>query len=496
MNLSMSHFSKNPHPSLLHQLLGWTLVVLLALAVLGGSYTFWNNYQQINRFQDDNLKNIARLIADNGLTHLNTLQHYQTADNEGGLNIDVMPILSANGNPHQTAVTDNPFNQIPQGLSSQMILGESWQVYRLDTASARIIVRQRMDLQADLAEASAIESLLPIVLAIIVLGLVLSYLIWRLFKPVKNLAISVTSRQDFDLSPLTLTGLPKEVVAFGVAINQLLAQVATNVAQQQRFIADASHELRSPLTAISLQLQRLQRLTDEPKLQEGLNKLAVRVKRNQNLVEQLLTLARLNTHPEPLTPVALYPIIEQTVNLLLPIINHKNIQLHVQLTKNLHTFAINADSTAVTLLIKNLLQNAVLYTPNSGDITIILAQLNDISPLLLNTSQAIINHYPPQTLATLPPNTPVLQIIDTGQGISPHHYQQAFEPFVRLTADTDTLSNRSDTSEEIKGTGLGLSIVKTVCEQSQINLYLSPSVGSTFNPTSHQGLCVSLVFFG
>ena len=528
--------------SLLRQVLGGMSVVLLILAILGGSYGFWNSFREISHFQDDNLKNIARLIADNNFATLDKLQHYQTADNDGGLSVDVLPTsprLPKNSvNATAQDIDDKTLNAIPLGLSAQTLAGETWQVYRLDKGNSSILVRQRMDLQKDLAETSAFQSILPLLLAIVTLGLLLSYIIWQMFRPVQQLAKTVSTRQDFDLSPLPLAGLPKEVVPFVMAINQLLTQVKMNVAQQQRFIADASHELRSPLTAISLQLQRLQRLAREPKLQEGLDKLAIRVQRNQDLVEQLLTLARLNAHSDSLEPVPIRPIIEQVVNLLLPIIDHKAISLRVQIAPMVENLAIHADSTAILLMIKNLVQNAVLYTPENGEVSIILHTLADCSASVLtglSSFQAIVvptlsslklasSSLVP--LADLPADTPMLQIIDTGCGIDPADYQQAFEPFVRLMSETTATSMstqiqssqsatlRSDSSSHssshssfhgvntenntatsVKGTGLGLSIVKTVCEQANIGLFLSPSPPFD-NPSKHanRGLCVTLVF--
>ena len=536
--------------SLLRQVLGGMSVVLLILAILGGSYGFWNSFREISHFQDDNLKNIARLIADNNFATLDKLQRYQTADNDGGLSVDVLPTsprLPKNSvNATAQAIDDKTLNAIPLGLSAQTLAGETWQVYRLDKGNSSILVRQRMDLQKDLAETSAFQSILPLVLAIVTLGLLMSYIIWQMFRPVQQLAKTVSTRQDFDLSPLPLADLPKEVVPFVMAINQLLTQVKINVAQQQRFIADASHELRSPLTAISLQLQRLQRLASEPKLQEGLDKLAIRVQRNQDLVEQLLTLARLNAHSDSLEPVPIRPLIEQVVNLLLPIIDHKAISLRVQIAPMVENLAIHADGTAILLMIKNLVQNAVLYTPENGEVNIRLHTLADCSASVLtglSSSQAIVmptlislNLVSPNLapLGDLPADTPMLQIIDTGCGIDPADYQQAFEPFVRLTSETTATSmstplatpiqsipsatlrsdssphssshssfngintennTKNNTATSVKGTGLGLSIVKTVCEQANIGLFLSPSPPFD-NPfkNANRGLCVTLVF--
>lgn len=525
--------------SLLQQVIIWTVVTLLILAVLAGGFAFWNSYRQISNFQNDNLKNIANLIADNEnqnlknkiynnlaqdsvIEPLSKSQHYQLSNNDDGISIDVFRLVQPaqvstekntllenhthtqiqfNKSPLQSdLLTFQQLQHIPNGLSSQQISGEEWRVYRLDKNNAIIIVRQLTDLQADLAESSAIQSLAPLLLAILALGAILPLIMWRMFHPVKVLANTVIQRQDFDFSPLPLTNLPDEILPFMTAINQLLVQVKNNVEQQQRFIADTSHELRSPLTAISLQVQRLQRLATDDAIRAGLDKLALRVKRNQDLVEQLLTLARLNANHDHIQPVAVRPLLEQAVNLLLPIIDNKQIQLVLDInnfSQNTHhqDVTIHADATAILLLIKNIIQNAVLYTPDGGQVSIALKSVENWPDVLKSQSVCVIgaSH---QTAFDLPAKQTILQIIDTGCGIDQEHYLQAFEPFVRLNSMQDTMVHRSDNlavSQGPKGTGLGLSIVKTVCEQTGILLFLSVSQGSDYNLTANRGLCVTLV---
>lgn len=525
--------------SLLQQVIIWTVVTLLILAVLAGGFAFWNSYRQISNFQNDNLKNIANLIADNEnqnlknkiynnlaqdsvIEPLSKSQHYQLSNNDDGISIDVFRLVQPaqvstekntllenhthtqiqfNKSPLQSdRLTFQQLQHIPNGLSSQQISGEEWRVYRLDKNNAIIIVRQLTDLQADLAESSAIQSLAPLLLAILALGAILPLIMWRMFHPVKVLANTVIQRQDFDFSPLPLTNLPDEILPFMTAINQLLVQVKNNVEQQQRFIADTSHELRSPLTAISLQVQRLQRLATDDTIRAGLDKLALRVKRNQDLVEQLLTLARLNANHDHIQPVAVRPLLEQAVNLLLPIIDNKQIQLVLDInnfSQNTHhqDVTIHADATAILLLIKNIIQNAVLYTPDGGQVSIALKSVENWPDVLKSQSVCVIgaSH---QTAFDLPAKQTILQIIDTGCGIDQEHYLQAFEPFVRLNSMQDTMVHRSDNlaaNQGPKGTGLGLSIVKTVCEQTGILLFLSASQGSDYNLTANRGLCVTLV---
>ena len=121
--------------------------------------------------------------------------------------------------------------------------------------------------------------------------------------PVKRLSQSLSVRQENDLSPLNDTDAPSEMIGFIAAINRLLKRTDDNIRQQQRFIADAAHEMRSPMTALSLQVERLNQLplADDAKLQA--RQIQTSIARQRHLLEQLLSLARAQS-PDAKRPIA------------------------------------------------------------------------------------------------------------------------------------------------------------------------------------------------
>lgn len=386
--------------------------------------------------------------------------------------------------------------------------------------------------------------------------------------------------------------LPSEFVPLVVEINQLLQRVEAHINQQQRFVANAAHELRTPLTAISLQVQRLQKLANqayadpdftysdvtksehsqsehinldrvnsmdskdkddkndkkmmEQKIQQSITKLGYRVSQNQHLVEQLLTLARLNVQQLQANTTKLLPVLSQAIDLLLPIADDKNIQLavdnqlqHAPQLPELDDIAVNMDNTSLLMLLKNLLQNAILYTPNAGQVTVnitglvklIQAQkhLSQHSPKRLqrivaqdtqpNSQDALMNLQSKEEM--LQTDALVIQICDSGIGMAKSDYQKVFNPFVRLTSNIEadehiSQPHRSDrvagyqtsnqTSIGLKGTGLGLAIVQQICHQAGVQIYLSATKengnyndnqnvkANTKENTINQGLTVTLVF--
>ena len=539
---------KQPFKSMQFQLIFWSVLALLLLAVIAGGYGFWYNYKELNDFQDDSLKSMSALLeqtldvkAADSDTQLESNIHFDTDDDDGSITVDVINTTLAssitsnsshNNDSDSDSDSDNTdhhnddnFNDIrledlpaiPVGISTKTIDDKVWRVYRNNSADRVIIVRQRTEFQDDLAKSSALQSFLPLIIGMAFLILLLPFIMWRMLKPVRQLQTEISLRRESDLDPLPVSNLPTELLPLAESLNRLLALVKVSIERQQRFIADAAHELRSPLTAISLQLQRLQRLTNDTVMTEGLNKLAIRLTRNQRLVEQMLTLARAgnmvgNTEHKPISVKA---IIEQVIGLLIPIVDSKNIDLTVKLLTDSSQEEVSLDETSLLMLIKNLIQNAIVYTPDNGQVTIRLLRFSTTANEVTSHDAVLLRSLGTHVIgarkaAALPHQLAgrlVLQIIDSGAGIHPDDYENIFEPFVRLSQKSKTLDRllgehaemlRSDNAgrktAEIEGTGLGLSIVKSICEQAGIEVFMNAATLTDSGQDNNRGLCITLVF--
>lgn len=538
--------------SMQFQLIFWSMLALLLLAVVAGGYGFWYSYKELNEFQDDNLKSMTTVLEHtlnlegfDSRSLQNTNTHFDIDDDDGSITVDIITTKTdtpiAYNSTHQTTsnrnddddghnkddfddITLKDLPTIPIGISTKIIEGDTWRVYRSHDVNKGnkpvIIVRQRTEFQDDLAKDSALQSFLPLIIGISLLGLLLPFIMWRMLKPVRQLQTEISQRRESDLNPLPVGNLPTELLPLAQSLNRLLALVKLSSERQQRFIADAAHEMRSPLTAISLQLQRLQRLSHNTVTTEGLAKLAVRLQRNQDFVEQLLALARAgnikasdNTEPHS---VSIKATVEQIIGLLIPIIDNKNIELTVQLpTHPSLSTQVNIDETSLLLLVKNLIQNAIIYTPNKGQVAVKLFYLHSdtaafqasASDVLSRFGTQVVHSNKAKTRIKSLDNTLILQIMDTGRGIEPKDYASAFEPFIRMSQTHQTSNEASDNpanlirsdsvakkADEINGSGLGLSIVKSICEQAGIDVFMSPSTLITSQDVAHKGLCVTLVF--
>jgi two-component system OmpR family sensor kinase len=222
------------------------------------------------------------------------------------------------------------------------------------------------------------------------------------------------------LKPLQTVGVPTEIEPFILSINRMIERLAQSIDAERKFIADAAHELRTPLTALQLQADNLQR-DIVPGNQERFRELRSGIARSGSLITQLLRLARADA-PVNGTAVArvdLAAVVTAAVADVLPIALQRGIDIGAEKMVSAHVRAVEAD---VGMAVRNLVGNAVRYTPDGGTIDLHM-RLHD--------------------------RMVCVEVIDTGPGIAEELLPRVFDRFFRANPD-------------IEGSGLGLSIVKAI----------------------------------
>ena len=482
--------------SLYKKILSLGMAVLVIALIAGGVSVNYLTYHEVIDISENSLENIANIVLNQAQNNDfdDEHEHFSTDSGDGGVVIDLFEVdIDLEDIAHP--VSQSLLARAPAEESVQRINGESWLVYRRDTESYVVVVRERLANHQELAQMVAISSVIPLVAAMLSLLVLLALILWRAFLPLNRLSQTIKARADHDLSPIATASIPSEVSPLVDAINGLLHQSKLHLQKQQRFIADASHELRSPLTAMSLQIQRLLKSTanhTHPDIEAAhaqVIALSHSVKRNQDMVNELLTMARLNGGEIGREQVVINSLVSDTVNLLLPIIDDKSLALEII---NLDApSTILADDTVMMLVIKNLIQNAVNYTPVGGMITVISAKWGDAR--LHALGRTVIGDAPRRGYT-------VFQVIDTGVGISESDYDKVFDAFVRLSVDqggdsfvgSSSSKERSDVAQG--GTGLGLAMVKNICAELGISISMSPSQDPRYNESAMRGLCISLAW--
>ena len=434
------------------RLSAWLSLVILCMAVVAGAFSFFAAFDEANELQDEQLTQIASLVNRQVLAAANagSSANRSETDVEARFVVQTLPQFgSAMGTTRNGAILFPA--DLANGLQTVAIGSEEWRVFvRTIDAGPRVAVAQLTSVRDEIARDGALRTVLPFVILMPVLLLLVGDLIRQMFKPLRRLACEIDSRAEQDLQAVGDTGLPSEVRPFVVAINRLLSRVADSAALQRRFVADAAHELRSPLTALSLQAERLDAAEMSSQAKERLGALRQGLQRTRVLLGQLLTFARLQEDRKAAnTRVSVRQVFRQVVEDLMPLAEHKQIDLGVVGEGDA---SIVADAMDLKTLVKNLVENAIRHTPRSGRV--------DLS--LRTTSTQVI-----------------LQVDDTGPGISEDERERVFDPFYRVLGNDD------------EGSGLGLSIVKTIATRYRAEISLESAL-----PDIGVGLRVTVIFPG
>jgi two-component system OmpR family sensor kinase len=315
------------------------------------------------------------------------------------------------------------------------------------STGVRLAVAQKTGVRDEIARNSALRTVMPFLLLMPLLLFIVSALVRKMFQPIALLAVDIDHRGEQELHPMAENRLPSEIRPFVTAINRLLDRVARSVAAQRRFVADAAHELRSPLTALSLQAERLVHADMSDTARERLNILRQGIERARSLLDQLLTLAKAQSVSfTPVTQISVEHVFRHVLEELMPLAEAKHIDIGMIGETDVH---LNGNEMHLRTLVKNLVENAIRYTPVDGRV--------DLS-------------------AAVKQGQTILQIQDSGPGIPLAEQERVFDPFYRVLGT------------EALGSGLGLSIVKTIAERMGAQIQLSYA-----NTETRTGLSVKVL---
>ncbi|WP_316679648.1 histidine kinase dimerization/phospho-acceptor domain-containing protein, partial [Ralstonia chuxiongensis] len=221
---------------------------------------------------------------------------------------------------------------LADGLHTLEVSGETFRVLVKTTATGeRIAVAQESSFRNEIARDGALRTVMPFLILVPVLLLIVADLVRKMFRPIAALSKEIDQRAEQELHSVDDRNLPAEVRPFAVAINRLLDRVGRSMQSQRRFVADAAHELRSPLTALSLQAERLAEAEMSRVARERLTALRQGIERGRNLLDQLLTLAKAQSVIDlPKSPVSVQDIYRRVLEDLMPLAEAKHIDIGVE----------------------------------------------------------------------------------------------------------------------------------------------------------------------
>ena len=419
--------------SLRARLLAWLLGGIAVVGLCGGVVVYRNALKQADGFFDYHLEQTALVLRDLPVEYLWPLpSSIPSRARAYGFVIRVWTIYGQL--IYRTPVHTSLPNLTALGFSTVKTPQGSWRVYGVASPTRVIQVAQLMRVRQQQAIELAMKALVPFALAVPILGLLVWFAVGHTLEPLQRLAASVKARRLDALEALPLAGLPDEVQPLVGALNELLGRLTGTFERERAFIADAAHELRTPLTALHLQLGALARAGTDRERAEAMERLSAGVQRSIRLVEQLLSLERQAPRAEAARGrIALDELAREVVAELVPLADARRIDLGVA---DAQPAMILGERDAIETLVRNLVDNAVRYTPCGGQV--------DVS---VTRSEA--------------DGGPVrVRVADNGPGIAPEERARVFDRFYRQPG------------AQSPGSGLGLAIVKAIADAHGAHIVL------------------------
>lgn len=331
------------------------------------------------------------------------------------------------------------FSPADNGFSTANIDDHLWHVFSITNTTGEYVIHvaQKEEIRAELTDEISAHTSLQLLLGMPFLGLVIWIIVGHVLKPLNRLERSLAKREASYLKPLSTRQLPNEIVPVVNEINNLFIQLEQAFEHERRFTSDAAHELRTPLAGLLTQAQVASRTHDEDVRKQALKRIEQAVNRMTYMVQQLLTFSRIESSTEFLNrePAELGAEIVQIVANLEPDAHRKRIQMEF-VEENTQSVVVN--TPLIAILIRNLIDNAIKYTPTQGSILISLVGKERQLQLCIE---------------------------DSGPGIAPDQYEKSLQRFHRCI----------ETANAAQGTGLGLSIVQRIAALHNADLILGVS---------------------
>ncbi len=407
------------------------LAMLAAAALVMGWFTYRNVLAETEILFDYQLRQMALSLRDQG----EIAPGQANALNDEQLDF-VVQIWTMDG---RSIYASREHSTLPErallGLADINVQGKTWRTFGVATPTRVIQVAQPRQIRQQLAADAALRSVAPLLFITPLLALVIWWLAALTLAPLSRVAADVRERDEHSLQPLPGVGLPDEVAPLVQALNALLQRLGASLNTQRAFVADAAHELRSPLTALKLQLQLLQRAPDEAARGAAIGALGEGITRASRLVEQLLALARSEPGAQALAAsrINLSELVRQAVADTLPLARARGTALALLADAPV---PVNGDAAALTALVRNLADNAVRYSPPNAQVELRVSMEAGVA---------------------------TLQVDDSGPGIPAEDHERVFDRFYRRASGDEP------------GSGLGLAIVRSVAEQHGARVALASS---------------------
>lgn len=432
----MHIFSSGPMCSLRRALLFWLVPMFLIVGVTSAVFSYWTFNRMVSTFLDDQMQQLALSVAGQeqhdplpALTservHKWGTYVIQVYDPAGRLQANSWPQLEA-PLPETTG-----FRELRSG-------GKLWHAYATPAgapAGYRVQVFQSGEFRRHLAAERAGAALAPVMILLPLAILVLWGFSAMVSRELRGIGQKAALQDENTIAELPLTRVPAEIAPLVVSFNSLLTRLRDAFATQRRFVQDAAHELRTPITAVALQLENVRRDLPPGICAQSFAQLEAGVSRAQRLVDQLLKLSRQEASAqEAPAAVDLHAQLHESINALIALADQRNIDLGlVAGDEPVAPLELRCATGDLRSALDNLIENALRYTPEGGVVDVRLGTENGRA---------------------------VIEVVDSGPGIPAELLPRVFDRFFRVPGTG------------ARGSGLGLSIAQSAAQRCGLRVSL------------------------
>lgn len=337
---------------------------------------------------------------------------------------------------HSPNLADISLKDVPLGFSDKEIQGSDWRIYSTydKKLQSKIVVTELYNLRRELADDIARSNANILLITYPVFGILVWFIISFALRSITRVTSEISNRASTFLEPVQLTEIPVEIKPLVAELNQLFIRLKLAFERNKRFAADAAHELRTPLAALKTHAQVATKSDNEEDRKKALQKVIESVDRSSHVVAQLLTLSRLGEEEglSDVKAVDLHKLATEIIAYLAPHALEKNVEIELGIAPKEAT--VLGNDIALGILIRNIVDNAIRYTPPRGEVKI----------NIIDTGLQII-----------------LSVADTGTGIPLELRERVFERFYRILGT------------KASGSGLGLAIVHQITKLHHATINLS-----------------------
>lgn len=420
-------------PSLRRYLMVWVLGALSVGAPILVLAAYLMSLGEINEALDDSLRQTALLLADRDLAGAFPAQAAASVVPYGDTESMLVAVARRpDGTLLFSSQPNVPLQFEPSpGASVQTANGAQWHVFTVVQTDRIVQAAQPTAARREVAAEAASQLLVPLFLLIAMIGALLVFALRRGLRPLGIVNEALGQRSETSLTAIAVAGVPLEVLPLVRTLNDLLQRLETAFSVQRNFVADAAHELRSPVTALQLQVQLLERSTDPAEQAQATAELSAGIARARRLIEQLLSLSRATAAGDtqgglPRERVQLGELVRAAITRWSPDAERRRVDLGADVEVEA---GVAGDPRQLEMLLRNLVENALRYTAAGGVVDVV---------------------------CTVMDGRPTLRVIDDGPGVPEAERERVFDRFYR-SAGAQALAEA--------GSGLGLAIVKAIADQ-------------------------------